>query len=74
MDSWSKDIVTVLENLSGVAKLPEIYEEVKKVRKEPLPKHFKAAIRNTIEDNSSDSKKFKGNDLFFSAKGIGTSI
>ena len=74
MATWSTDIVTSLTNLGGVASLEEIYNETRNVRLDPHPQSLTAIIRGTIEDNSSDSAKFKGSDLFFSAKGIGSGI
>lgn len=74
MGTWSEDIEVALTNLGGIATLSDIYDEVKKVREGPYPESFTATIRGTIENNSSDSAKFKGNDLFFSVKGLGSGI
>ncbi len=74
MGTWSEDIELALTNLGGIASLSDIYDEVKKVREGPYPESFKATIRGTIENNSSDSAKFKGNDLFFSVKGLGSGV
>ena len=64
MATWVEDIVQALENLGGQATLTQIYEEVKRIRLEPLPDSFKASIRERIEAYSSDSTNFKGKDLF----------
>ncbi len=74
MGTWSEDIEIALTNLGGIATLSDIYDEVKKVREGPYPESFTAIIRGTIEDNSFDSAKFKGNDLFFSVKGLGLGV
>ncbi len=74
MGTCSDDIESALKNLGGIASLSDIYAEVKKVREGPYPSSFTATIRGTIENNSSDSAKFKGNDIFFSVKGLGSGI
>lgn len=77
MNNWKEDIVLALEQLNGVASLKEIYDAVKLIRKSSDTLSFKATIRKTIEDHSSDSKNFKGkneNDLFYSVKGLGKGI
>ena len=74
MGTWAEDIEAALANLGGIGTLSEIYDEVKKVRKGPYPKSFTAIIRGTIENHSSDSAKFRGNDLFFSVKGLGSGV
>ncbi|MBL8225221.1 MAG: HNH endonuclease [Chromatiales bacterium] len=74
MATWAIDIAQALATLGGVARLADIYEEVKKIRPRPPPKSVDAIIRGTIEQHSSDSAKFSGKDLFFSAKGIGSGV
>lgn len=64
MSSWVEDIIQALKNLSGQATLAQIYEEVKRIRTEPLPDSYKASIRERIESHSSDSSSFKGKDYF----------
>lgn len=63
-NSWVVDIVQALTNLGGEAHRKEIIEEVKRIRTEPLPLRLEETIQRTIQNNSSDSKGFKGNDLF----------
>lgn len=69
-------IVTALENLNGIASLSDIYQEVKRITSVSDLANYKASIRAAIEFYSSDSKLFKSKheDLFFSAKGIGSGI
>ncbi|MBD2665717.1 HNH endonuclease [Richelia sinica FACHB-800] len=74
MAKWVEDIVIALKNLKGVAPLADIYQEVRKVRPSPHPESLTAIVRGTIEDHSSDSARYKGKDLFFSVKGIGSGV
>lgn len=64
MATWVEDIVRALRNLGGQATLNQIYDEVKRIRTEPLPANYQASIRERIEAHSSDSANFKGKDLF----------
>lgn len=71
MTTWLEDIVQALKNLGGQATLNQIYDEVKRIRTEPLPVNYQAIIRERIEAHSSDSAYFKGMDLFRKvAKGV----
>ena len=63
-NSWAVDIVQALINLGGEAHRKEIIEEVKRIRMQPLPLRLEETVQRTIQSNSSDSKGFKGNDLF----------
>lgn len=74
MATWASDITQALTNLGGVARLGDIYEEVKRIRPQPHPDSLDAIIRGTIEQHSSDSAKFGGKDLFFSVKGLGSGV
>jgi len=74
MATWLQDIEQALANLGGVAKLSDIYSEVERVRPPPHPESIDAIIRGTIESHSSDSAKFNGNDIFFSASGLGKGV
>lgn len=74
MATWASDITQALTILGGVARLADIYEEVKKIRPQPHPESLDAIIRGTIEQHSSDSAKFSGKDLFFSVKGLGSGV
>lgn len=64
MSTWIEDIAQSLKNLGGQATLTQIYEEVKRIRQSPLPKMWQHIIQDTIYQNSSDTQKFQGNDLF----------
>ena len=72
---WKDEVVEVLNNLGGTASLQEIYEEISRrgiMDFEENP-NWRAAVRRTIEERSSDSEVFNdGNkDLFYSVDGIG---
>jgi hypothetical protein len=71
-NSWVQDIVSAFENLGGKAKYRELYEEVSRIRGNSLPQSWQAIIRQSVESHSSDSRNFKGNDLFYSVGGIGS--
>ena len=64
MATWVEDIVQALINLGGQAHRKKILEEIKRIRKEPLPERLAEVIQRTIQDHSSDSTGFRGNDLF----------
>jgi len=63
MATWVEDIVQALKNLGGQAHRKQILEEVKRIRKEPLPESIAEVIQRTIQDHSSDSTGFRGNDF-----------
>ena len=63
------------------AGLAEIYKRVEEVRRAPgrsVPKSLDAVVRGTLEENSSDSEKFKdkdtSKDIFYMAEGKGGGI
>ena len=64
MATWVEDIVQALKNLGGQAHRKEILEEIRRIRKEPLPLHAIESMQERIEAYSSDSEHFKGKDLF----------
>jgi len=71
MATWKEDIIKALTNLNGTSHLTEIYEEVKKIREEPLPNSWRAIIRGVIERYSTDSEAFGGQeDIFYSVEGL----
>jgi len=76
MAKWIDDIVTAMENLGGQASYEELYEEVRRVRTEPLPKTWKAIVRNQVESYSSDSENYTPSrqDLFYSVYGLGGGV
>lgn len=67
------EIIAALLRLGGVSTLQNIYDEVYNNDPTILDRFrswetFTATIRRTIEDNSSDSLNYKGNDIFFRVK------
>jgi hypothetical protein len=70
--SWVQDIVIALENLGGSARYSELYEEVSSIKDGALPRSWQAIVRQSIESHSSDSRVFRGHDLFYSVGGIGS--
>lgn len=69
---WINDVITALLLLGGEGSLPDIYRSVASIRDVSLKKNWKASVRRTIEQHSSDSDAFTGQaDLFYSARGIG---
>jgi HNH endonuclease len=70
--SWVQDIVSAFQNLGGTAHYGDLYEEVSRIRGGELPPSWQAIIRQSVESHSSDSRNFRGNDLFYSVRGIGS--
>lgn len=64
MATWVEDIVQAFKNLGGQAHRKQIFEEIKRIRKEPLPNRLEQTVQRVIQDHSSDSTGFRGNDLF----------
>jgi hypothetical protein len=64
---WVDDVQLALRALGGSASLHTIYKEVGRRRRDgnrSLPRTLEATVRRTLEDHSSDSANFKGEDLF----------
>ncbi|MFC5301179.1 HNH endonuclease [Azospira restricta] len=74
MSTWLDDISSALANLGGIAHYESLYPEVKKVRSGTFPDSWKKIIQRTIQDHSADSDGFKGNNIFYSVKGIGSGV
>lgn len=64
MSDLLEDIVKALRNLGGVATIREIYPEVERIRNSSMSKTWPKIVQQTIEFNSSDTKVFKGIDVF----------
>ncbi len=70
--TYKETIMKALGVLGGHAYLSDIYTTFLNIYEGDLPKSWKANIRAIIEDNSSDSIRYKGNeDLFYSVDGVG---
>ena len=76
MPRWIDDIVQAMQNLGGQAKYEELYEEVRKVRSQPLTKEWEATVRGTVENHSSDSDNYQDarTDYFRSVYGKGKGV
>lgn len=64
---WVDDVRAALTILGGKASLEAIYKIVKERRStsgRSVPRTLDAVIRRTLEDHSSDSANFRGDDLF----------
>jgi hypothetical protein len=64
---WVDDVEAALKRLGNTADLHEIYRVTQVLRSaagRTIPRTLEATIRRTLEDHSSDSANFKGNDLF----------
>lgn len=64
-------VIYALNELDGMAKYPDIYKKIEELEGQKLTDGRKAGIRKMVEDHSSDSKNFKGEDIFYSAQGTG---
>ena len=70
--TYKETIMKALGILGGHAYLSDIYTTFLNIYEGDLPKSWKANIRAIIEDNSSDSTRYKGSeDLFYSVDGVG---
>jgi hypothetical protein len=67
-------IIKALDELGGEARYPEIYKKFEEIEGQKLTDGRKAGIRKMVEDHSSDSKNFKGEDIFYSAHGTGKGV
>ena len=68
-------IVQAFEALGGIASYSELYAYMEKNSPAPLPRYWKDSVRGRIEENSSDSKAFKGKmDLFYAVHGLGNGV
>ncbi|MBV1917557.1 MAG: hypothetical protein KUG65_05795 [Sphingomonadaceae bacterium] len=76
--TWATDLAESLEELGGTAKLQEIYDVVRRIRKaagRSLPPSLKATVRRTLENHSSDSENYTGGaDLFAMPDGKGAGV
>jgi hypothetical protein len=74
---WCDDVREALSNLGGQASLYEIYKQVEKIRRNAarsVPRSLEATVRRTLEDFSSDSENYRGEDWFVMPEGKGRGI
>ncbi len=74
---WCDDVRDALETLGGESSLGAIYKEVERIRRNAgrsVPPSIEATIRRTLEDFSSDSENFRGEDWFEMPEGKGSGV
>jgi predicted restriction endonuclease len=72
---WTDDITIALKNLDGFGNLKQINGELEKIRLNDLSPKWKAVVRRTIQQNSSDTTSWnKKNDFYYSVNGIGKGV
>jgi hypothetical protein len=74
MATWLEDVIAALRNVGGIAHYETIYTAVSDIRGKDMPSSWKQIVQRTIQDHSSDSDGFKGEDIFYSVKGIGSGV
>lgn len=75
--TWRDDVRTALQRLGGRASLSRIYKEVERIRsaaKRTIPPTLEATVRRTLEDHSSDSENYRGQDIFCMPEGKGAGV
>ena len=75
--TWRDDVRSALQRLGGRASLSRIYREVGAVRSaagRSIPPSLEATVRRTLEDHSSDSENYRGQDLFCMPEGKGAGV
>ncbi|KSU49929.1 HNH endonuclease [Exiguobacterium indicum] len=75
MATWLEDIITALKNLNGISHYKPLYEEISRIREQPLSAEWKSTVRNTIETHSQDSKNFTNkSNIFYSVNGLSSGV
>ncbi|WP_310447830.1 HNH endonuclease [Thiobacillus sp.] len=74
MNRWIDDICTALENLGGIAHRGDLLAEIKRIRPGPHPQSIEMTVQRTIQNHSSDSNGFRGEDLLYTVNGIGSGV
>jgi hypothetical protein len=62
--SWVDEIVLAMKALGGAARSSDLYDFIEQTTERQLTIEWKASIRRTIEDHSSNSKNFRSDDIF----------
>ena len=62
--SWIEELINVYNELGGSARYKEVYELIVRRGNVNLTREWKASVRKTVEDHSSDSENFKSLDIF----------
>jgi putative restriction endonuclease len=75
MSKWTDDISNALLQLGGLSHYSDLYYKIEEIREENLSENWKAVVRRTIQQHSSDSESFlKKEDLFYTINGIGSGV
>jgi hypothetical protein len=75
--TWRDDVRNALHCLGGRASLYRIYREVEAIRSaagRSVPPSLEATVRRTLEDHSSDSDNYRGQDIFCMPDGKGAGV
>lgn len=75
--TWANDIVHVLQQCGGKARLGYIYSKIAEHRAtvgRSTPASLEATVRRTLEDHCSGSDNFRGQDLFEMPDGKGAGV
>lgn len=72
--TWLDWIVDAMTQLGGDATYEDLYHQIQLIHPGPLSKEWKASVRKTIENYSSDSDNFRETheDIFKSVGGKGS--
>lgn len=71
---WVEDIIGALQQLGGTATYEDLYPRIKLIRESKghtWGPQSDAVVRGRIQENSSQTKSFKGKDIFYSVNGLG---
>ena len=74
MNPWIDDICLALRNLGGIAHRADLLKEIERIRPGPHPTSIEMIVQRTIQNHSSNSAGFRGRDLLYSVKGIGSGV
>lgn len=75
MSKWTDDISSALIQLGGLSHYSDLYSKIEEIREGKLSENWRAVVRRTIQQHSSDSESFlKKEDLFYTIDGIGSGV
>ena len=74
MARWIDDISAALANLGGIAHRSDLLAEIKRIRPGPHPESIEMIVQRTIQNHSSDSAGFRGENLLYTVNGIGSGV
>lgn len=73
--SWREDLHSALASIGGHGTLAEIYDAVRKIRRDSLPRTWRDVVRRELQYHSSDSGSYQHrHDLFYSVEGLGKGV